>query len=79
MLGLTIGATGRAAEAPRKVTNVDSLPMFVDADTLVYAYGANSGPDTDLYRARLGEFDSERAPGRATWPATRRGAVRRMR
>ena len=31
-------------------------PMFVDADTPVYAYGANSGPDTDLYRARVGEM-----------------------
>ena len=72
VFGLTIGATGRAAEAPRALTNVDSLPMFVDADTLVYAYGANSGPDTDLYRARLGDTTkSERLLER---PGQQRGA-----
>jgi hypothetical protein len=55
VFALTIGAAGRPAEAARALTNVDSLPMFVDGDALVYASGAMSGQDTDLYRAPVSD------------------------
>jgi serine/threonine protein kinase len=71
LFALTIGGTGRPAEAPRALTNVDSFPMFVDGDALVY--GIIKGQDTDLHRAPMSDpAKSERLLER---PGHQQGAV----
>jgi len=53
VMALTIGGAGRPAADPRPLTNVDSLPMFVDNDAFIF--GVIKGQDTDLFRAPVSD------------------------